>query len=67
MNGDTMKRSELNIIILKKIDSLDETDNMKDFLKEVLSYEKRSISNPEIQTVNFLKEKATEFSKKEQN
>lgn len=60
-----MKKSELNVIITKKIESLDETEHMKEFLYKVLSLEKRNIGYAEAKSIKDFTSDAIDFSKKE--
>ena len=60
-----MKKSELNVIITKKIDSLDETEHMKEFLYKILSLEKRNVGYPEARSIKDFTANAIDFSKKE--
>ncbi|WP_094227161.1 hypothetical protein [Methanolobus psychrotolerans] len=60
-----MKKSELNVIITRKIESLDETEHMKEFLYKVLTLEKSNIGSPEDKYIKSFTSSAIDFSKKE--
>ncbi len=60
-----MKKSELNVIITRKIESLDETEHMKEFLYKVLTLEKSNIGYPEEKYIKGFTSSAIDLSKKE--
>jgi hypothetical protein len=60
-----MKKSELNVIITKEIESLEETDQMKEFLYKVLALEKRNIGYPDSKSIKDFTSNAIDFSRKE--
>lgn len=61
-----MRKTELNEIIKKKIMELNDSENMKEFLFEILNVEIQNIEYIKAQYTKDYIESATRFSNKEQ-
>jgi len=66
MKGDLMKKTELNKIIREKIDELDDTEPMKEFLITILDLERQYIVYQRKQyTKDYIKH-ATDYSNQQE-
>lgn len=60
-----MRKTELNEIIKKKVCELDDSQNMKNFLLEILDIERQNVVYSKTQYTKDYLYFATEFSKKD--
>ena len=60
-----MKKTELNDIIMNKIDKLDDSQSMKDFIIGILNMERHNVVYARPQYTKEYIDLATKYSKKE--